>query len=136
MRFRYSTDAGYLDAGWFVANVTVDGAPRDGRVAPRRTSGRYVDGPEQDNNWSVQVISSCDLTPGSTRPARSTKGRGTSTGFNGDADPRQAGFDTKCTEGSASKGEPHGRHLEPARRGVTFFDAPYLFRLTNTGKGS
>ena len=27
VRFRYSTDAAYLDTGWFIDDVTVNGAP-------------------------------------------------------------------------------------------------------------
>ena len=59
LRFRYSTDAAYLDTGWFIDEVFVNGAEAtlsgDGWI---ETTGI------QNNNWTVQVISNCDLTPG------------------------------------------------------------------------
>ena len=68
VRFRYSTDAAYLDTGWFVDDVTVGGAPAvlsgDGWV---ETDGA------QRNEWSVQVVSPCDLTPGITSAGESTE---------------------------------------------------------------
>ena len=58
---RYSTDAAYLDTGWFIDDVSVGGAPAAGA---RREDGWVETTGEQDNNWTVQVISNCDLTPG------------------------------------------------------------------------
>lgn len=61
VRWRYSTDAAYLDTGWFIDDVTVDGA--EAAVSSEdwiETTG------EQDNSWTVQVIAACDLTPGTT----------------------------------------------------------------------
>jgi hypothetical protein len=63
VRFRYSTDAAYLDTGWFIDDVQVNGA--DSTVSSPGEKWIETDG-SQDNNWTVQVISTCDLTPGST----------------------------------------------------------------------
>ena len=71
LRWRYSTDAAYLDTGWFIDDVTVGGAPA------LVSSDEWVqtDG-VQDNNWTVQVISSCDLTPGATTAGELSDGAG------------------------------------------------------------
>ena len=62
VRFRYSTDAAYLDTGWFIDDI--DGQRRAPR---RRRAGDWIETDGlQDNNWTVQVISACDLTPGTT----------------------------------------------------------------------
>ena len=73
VRFRYSTDAAYLDTGWFVDDVSVNGAPATLSSPPGdwfETTG------VQDNNWTVQVVASCDLTPGVTSPFEIVDGAG------------------------------------------------------------
>jgi len=60
VQFRYSTDAAYLDTGWFVDDVQVGGAP----ATVSSESGWFETNGLQDNDWSVQLISGCDLTPG------------------------------------------------------------------------
>ena len=60
VQFRYSTDAAYLDTGWFVDDVKVDGA----RGGVTSESGWFETNGVQDNDWSVQLIAGCDLTPG------------------------------------------------------------------------
>jgi hypothetical protein len=63
VRWRYSTDAAYLDTGWFIDDVAVNGVP----ATVSSPDGQWIETTgEQDNNWTVQVISACDLTPGST----------------------------------------------------------------------
>lgn len=58
VRLRYSTDAAYLDTGWFVDDVTVNGAQAT------VSSDEWVQTTgEQDNLWAVQILSPCDLTP-------------------------------------------------------------------------
>ena len=133
VRFRYSTDAGYLDAGWFVANVTVGGTAAAVASATSPDEWTYVDGPEQDNNWSVQVISSCDITPGSSA-GEIHEGSWYVYRLNGD-EIRAAGFDTKCLKGRA-KGDLTVAISNLASGAVTVFDAPYLFRIENTGSGA
>lgn len=63
LRWRYSTDAAYLDTGWFIDDVTVNSEPA--AVSPEGEGWIETTG-EQDNNWTLQVISTCDLTPGET----------------------------------------------------------------------
>jgi hypothetical protein len=70
VRFRYSTDAAYVDTGWFVKNVAVGGVARTPTSAPDNWA--YVM-PEQANDWSVQVVSPCDLTPGTTIAGESSE---------------------------------------------------------------
>ncbi len=66
LRFRYSTDAAYLDTGWFIDQVWVDGT----ETVPTAGIDEFGDADwiettgEQTNNWTLQVISTCDLTPG------------------------------------------------------------------------
>ena len=62
VRFRYSTDAAYLDTGWFIDDVAIDGAP----VAITDTGDWIETDGLQDNNWVLQVISPCDLNGSST----------------------------------------------------------------------
>ena len=63
VQFRYSTDAAYLDTGWFVDDVMVNGAP----ATLTSDDGEWFETTGvQDNNWTVQIIASCDITPGVT----------------------------------------------------------------------
>ena len=133
VRFRYSTDAGYLDAGWFVSNVTVGGAPATLASAPSPDEWTWVDGPEQDNNWSVQIIASCDITPGST-VGEIHEGSWYVYRLNGD-EFAVAGFDTKCLKGR-EKGDLTVAISNLPTGALTVFDAPYVFRVTNTGNGA
>jgi len=132
VRFRYSTDAGYLDAGWFVANVTVANSPATVASASSPDEWQYVDGPEQDNNWSVQIITSCDITPASSM-GEIHEGSWYVYRFNGDQF-RVAGFDTKCLKGR-EKGNLTIAVSNLPDGAVTVFDAPYVLRVANTGKG-
>jgi hypothetical protein len=94
LRWRYSTDAAYLDTGWFIDDVTVDGAPA------LVTSSDWVetDG-VQDNNWTVQVLSACDLTPGTTTAGELTDGAGNYVyRFTGDEISTYT-LNTKCANG-------------------------------------
>ena len=62
VRFRYSTDAAYLDTGFFVDDVAVDGVEATLSSDP----GNWIlTNGIQNNNWVVQILSPCDLTPGS-----------------------------------------------------------------------
>ena len=71
VRWRYSTDAAYLDTGWFIDDVAVNGVP----AAVSSDDWIQTTG-EQDNNWTLQVISNCDLTPGSTTAGELTDDAG------------------------------------------------------------
>jgi hypothetical protein len=134
VRFRYSTDAGYLDTGWFVSNVQVGGVT----VVPTAPEGEWslIDGPEQDNNWSVQVISPCDLTPGVTSEGESVTGGLYVYRYLTDSTLAKSGFDLRCTK-VGGKTRPVAVAISNLPTGqLTFFDSPYSFRLSNTGSGS
>lgn len=62
-RFRHSTDAAYVDTGWFIDAPTLNGAPVE--LNSPDGSWRYTDG-MQHNDFALQVVSACDLTPGTT----------------------------------------------------------------------
>jgi hypothetical protein len=97
VRFRYSTDAAYLDTGWFIDDVTVDGA------AAAVSSSEWIETTgEQDNQWTLQILSSCDLTPGATNANELTDDAGNFVyRFTGDAITTPT-FDTKCANGANS----------------------------------
>jgi hypothetical protein len=94
LRWRYSTDAAYLDTGWFIDDVTVDGA------AAGVSSGEWTETTaQQDNNWTFQVLSSCDLTPGATDADELTDDAGNFVyRYTGDEITTDV-FDTRCANG-------------------------------------
>ncbi|PSL01584.1 hypothetical protein CLV30_11372 [Haloactinopolyspora alba] len=128
VRFRYSTDAAYLDTGWFVDDVRVDGAEAsvDSDAGHwTRTTG------VQENNWTVQTIAACDLTPGTTLPGESSDGAGNHVyRFEGDAF-EQGGLETKCANGNQDDFAVTISNLPTGD--LTFLDADYTFRVANTG---
>ena len=96
LRWRYSTDAAYLDTGWFIDDVTVDGAPADlSSDEWVETDGRQV------NNWTVQVISTCDLTPGIDTAGEIVDGSNWVYRFDGDSISSYV-LNTKCANGNQS----------------------------------
>jgi hypothetical protein len=91
VRLRYSTDAAYLDTGWFVDDVKLGG------VDAALSSGDWflTDG-KQDDNWILQVIAPCDLTPSGTTAGELVDNAGNHVyRFEGD-DIRASGFNSKC----------------------------------------
>jgi hypothetical protein len=98
LRFRYSTDAAYLDTGWFIDDVTVNTAPAT-LTAPAEDGFVQTNG-LQENHWTVQVISSCDLTPGVDTIGEVTDGAGNfvyrfeESAFSTDT------FNTRCASGN------------------------------------
>jgi hypothetical protein len=134
VRFRYSTDAAYLDTGWFVSNVDVGGTA----VTPTSPEGEwiFIDGPEQDNNWSVQLVSGCDLTPGVDSEGEIVDGGLYVYRFVTDGTLEEAGFDMRCTKGGGSAPRSVVVAISNMPTGeMTFFDSPYTFRVSNTGSG-
>lgn len=125
VRFRYSTDAAYLDTGWFVDDVQLDGA------AATLDLGDWIETTgAQDNNWLLQVTSLCDITPGVDSEGEIVEGDVHVYRFRGDS-IHQAGFDTQCLGGRDTidviiSNQPTGD--------LTVFDAEYDFTLTGTGK--
>jgi len=127
VRLRYSTDAAYLDTGWFVDDVLVDG-----------TSATVEDGDWtestglQDNNWTLQVVASCDLTPGVTNPFEITDGAGNYVyRLTGDA-ITQGGFNTKCANGNQGDFATIVSNLPTGD--LTFLDAGYTLSVQNKKK--
>ena len=79
----------------------------------------------------VQIISACDLTPGVVSPGEVVDAAGFIYRFEGDS-IQVGGFSTKCLHGQdriavVISNLPTGD--------LTYLDADYLFRLTNTGNG-
>jgi len=129
-RFRYSTDAAYLDTGWFIDDVTVAGAPAV--VTPAAEDGFVVTTGEQDNNWTGQVVSACDLTPGVDTAGEITDGAGNFVyRFEGD-DISSYALNTKC---GASKNTVAVVISNLPTGDLRVLDAPYDVRLVGTGKG-
>ena len=84
----------------------------------------------QDNNWILQIVSPCDLTPGTTSTGETQDEAGFVYRFEGD-DIQQAGFSTKCLNSSKASLVAVISNLPTGD--LTFLDADYTFRLTNTG---
>ncbi|MBY5164181.1 immune inhibitor A [Salsipaludibacter albus] len=125
VRFRYSTDAAYLDTGWFVDAVQLDGE------AASLDLGDWVETTgEQDNNWLVQVTATCDITPGVDSAEEIVDGDVHVYRYEGDS-IHVDGFDTQCLGGQDTitaivSNLPTGD--------LTVFDADYDFTLVGTGK--
>ena len=129
MRFRYSTDAAYLDTGWFVDDVLVNGAA----ATLSSAEGEWYETTGiQDNNWTLQVVASCDLTPGVDSAFEITDGAGNFVyRLEGDA-ISQAGFDTKCANGKQRDFATLVSNLPTGD--LTFLDAGYDLSVRHTKK--
>jgi hypothetical protein len=125
VRFRYSTDAAYLDTGWFVDDVLVNGAAANVSSA----AGEWFETTGvQDNNWTVQIIATCDLTPGTTSTFEITDGAGNHVyRLTGDQ-ISQGGFNTKCA--NATKADLVTMVSNLPTGDLTFLDAGYDLAVT------
>ncbi|WP_460775126.1 hypothetical protein [Microbacterium sp. GXF7504] len=130
VRFRYSTDAAYLDTGWFVDDVLVNGT--EAALSSAEGAWTETDG-AQDNNWTLQIVAECDLTPGVDSPFEIVDTAGNHVyRLTGD-DISQPGFDTKCANGNQRdfatlvSNSPTGQ--------LSFLDAGYTLGVKNTGNG-
>jgi immune inhibitor A len=124
VRFRYSTDAAYLDTGWFVDDVMVNGAA----ASLSSAEGEWFETTGvQDNNWTLQVVSGCDLTPGVDSAFETNDGAGNWVyRFEGDT-ITQGGLITKCASG---KGNDFAAVISNLPTGdLQFLDADYTFRV-------
>lgn len=122
VRFRYSTDAAYLDTGFFVDDVMVDGA--EVTPTPAEDSNWVQTTGEQDNNWSLQVVATCDLTPGVTSAGEITDGAGNFVyRFTGDAISTPT-LNTKCANGKQNDFATITSNLPTGD--LTFLDAGYV----------
>lgn len=96
VRFRYSTDAAYLDTGWFVDDVKVNGA--DASLSSPEGEWFETTG-IQENNWTVQITAGCDLTPGSDSAGEIVDSEGNHVyRLEGDSVTSPV-LDTKCANG-------------------------------------
>ncbi|WP_210505878.1 hypothetical protein [Naasia sp. SYSU D00057] len=128
IRFRYSTDAAYLDTGWFVDDVSVNGA-----AAALTSDDWFETTGAQDNNWTLQVVATCDLTPGVTSAGEITDGAGNFVyRFEGDA-ITSSGLNTKCANGQNRDFATLVSNLPSGD--LTFLDAGYSLTVTNNGNG-
>jgi hypothetical protein len=129
VRFRYSTDAAYLDTGWFIDDVVLNGAPATVSSAPGEwfeTTGT------QDNNWALQVVAKCDLTPGVTSSYEVTDGAGNYVyRLSGDL-ITQSGFSTKCANGTKQDFATLVSNLPTGD--LTFLDAGYALTVSKSKK--
>ncbi len=129
VRFRYSTDAAYLDTGWFVDDVEINDAP----VTVSSASGNWIETTgEQTNNWVLQLIAPCDLTPGVDSPFEFSDSYGTGTNYiyrlTGSVD--QAGFSTRCLNSTRDTITAVISNMPTGD--LQYLDASYVFRVTNT----
>jgi hypothetical protein len=135
VRFRYSTDAAYLDTGWFIDDVTVDDAPAtvsgEGEQPWIETDGA------QDNDWATQIIAKCDLTPGVDSAGEVTDGAGNYVYRFSGADVSSYPLNTKCANGRQADFVLVVSNLPTAadESDLTTLDAPYDYSLTKVGKG-
>jgi hypothetical protein len=125
LRFRYSTDAAYLDTGWFVDDVMVNGAA----ATVSSAAGEWVETTGvQNNNWTLQVIAKCDLTPGTASPYEITDTAGNHVyRLTGDL-ISQGGFSTKCASSTKSDFVTMVSNLPTGD--LTFLDAGYVLTVS------
>jgi hypothetical protein len=128
LRFRYSTDAAYLDTGFFVDDVMVDGAAATLSSDPGNwilTTGI------QTNNWVVQILSPCDLTPGTTSEGEIVDDAGNYVyRFEGNS-IHETGFNTTCLD---NKEEITVVISNLTTGDIQVLDADYVLRVTGSNK--
>jgi hypothetical protein len=126
VQFRYSTDAAYLDTGWFVDDVQVDGAA----VGVHSDEGEWLEtSGTQDNNWLLQILAPCDLTPGVESDFETQDEAGFVYRLTGD-EIAQGGFNTKCMKSTRTSFVVAISNMPTGD--LTTLDADYVFRLTKT----
>lgn len=130
VQFRYSTDAAYLDTGWFVDDVMVNGAA----ATLSSEDGEWIETTGlQDNNWTLQIISSCDLTPGTDSDGEIVDDAGNHVyRFDGD-EISVSGLDTRCASGPNRDFATLVSNLPTGD--LDTLDAGYVLSVTNTANG-
>ena len=131
VRFRYSTDAAYVDTGFFVDDVTVGG---QAATLSSAAGNWLLTTGHQNNNWVVQILSPCDLTPGSTaNEIVDDEGNYVYRFPAGDDDAvSAAGFTTSCLKGTQDSFTVVISNLPTGD--IQVLDADYRFRLTGSSK--
>jgi hypothetical protein len=124
VRFRYQTDAAYLDTGWFVDDVMINGAP----ATLSSAAGNWfeTDG-VQNNHWVVQVVSKCDLTPGVNDEIVESS----TYLWRLEDSTISKSFSTQCMNGTQDHFAVVISNMPTGDLAV--LDAGYTFRITNTG---
>ncbi|MBM7505278.1 hypothetical protein ACFPER_17470 [Agromyces aurantiacus] len=126
VQFRYSTDAAYLDTGWFVDDVMVNGAA----ATLSSDEGEWIETSGlQDNNWTLQVIATCDLTPGVDDEFEMTDGAGNWV-YRLEQDSVDLALDTRCANTSKRDFTTLVSNLPTGD--LDTLDAGYDLRVTNT----
>jgi len=125
VRFRYSTDAAYLDTGWFVDDIALDGTAID----PADTGDWTRTDGIQQNHWVLQVISPCDLN-GSSTANEITDGQGNYVyRYEG------ASIDTPVLDGKCAGKQGIVTVISNLPTGdLQFLDAPYDYALVSNPK--
>jgi hypothetical protein len=126
VRFRYSTDAAYLDTGWFVDDVRVNGVSVDAALTSAADDWVQTTG-TQTNNWLVQIVSPCDLSPDVTTPGETLVDGVYVYRFGDNVDITD--LSSKCL---GNKGQFTVAISNMPTGDLTFLDADYIFRVTNT----
>jgi hypothetical protein len=130
VRFRYSTDAAYLDTGWFVDDVEIN--DQAATLSSPADNWRQLGADVQNNNWVVQIISPCDLTPGATTAGEIVDPAAFVYRFEGDL--IEAGpFDTSCLRGTKDNFTVAVSNMPVGA--LTVLDADYLFRIIHGPNG-
>jgi hypothetical protein len=127
VRFRYSTDAAYLDTGWFVDDVSIGGSP----VGLTSTDWIETTGIQQ-NHWVLQLFATCDLSPDVQ-----SEGEQIVEGYylyrlEGN-ELSLSGLTTQCLK--ATKGSMVAVISNLPTGDLQYLDADYEFRVTNTANG-
>lgn len=126
VQLRYSTDAAYLDTGWFVDDVQIAGQP----VTVASDTGEwFLTTGAQDNNWAVTLLAPCDINGPSTEGQVASGEEGWWIyRFNADALAART-FSGTCL---GSKGQVVAILSNMPTGDLQYLDAPYTFRLTKT----
>lgn len=128
VRFRYSTDAAYLDTGWFVDDVMVNGAA----ATLSSAEGQWFETTGiQDNNWTVQIVATCDLTPGTTSAGEIVDSNGNHV-YRLEGDTSTSGaLNTRCANGPNRDFAVIVSNLPTGD--LTVLNADYDLRVRNLG---
>ena len=132
VRWRYSTDAAYLDTGWFIDDVTVTKGGVTTPAAVSSPDGEWflTDG-KQTNNWTFQVLAKCDLTPGTNSPGEIRDGAGNWVYRYNGSSIRTATLNTKCANGKQADFVVSVSNLPTGDLSV--LDATYDWRVIKKG---
>ena len=132
VRIRYSTDAAYLDTGIFVddLNIAVELGGAPGETDAQVGSWISTDG-SQNNDFLVQLVAPCDITPGVEDEAVVDEPSGLHVYRYTGTDIEVSGFDTQCLRGrdevtAIITNRPYGD--------LQYLATDYDFALVGTGK--